>query len=287
MGNWQSGAISDTVAPGSSISYESGPTASGPHAVSNSLIFEDDDSANEGAWVKIVPEGVRAEVFTDNELKASTTLVFCDQRTRAFKVGTDTFQLTLYGTAPRKQSFGAKRSFSGRYGQYSPATAVCQDPKAEIPAEKPVPACRGGGGVHSVTVPRITEPPYRGRGIQWVRSSYVTCRVPVWRDLDCKPRNQIFRQSKLSADLHATYRVWYDFNTGSGGVGSHPSNAVPDQSQDDPQTHPQDDQQSETPEVMPDTGAGGLAAGATISVDNVVTGLTMLAGASSVVLRQR
>ena len=58
---------------------------------------------------------------------------------------------------------------------------------------------------------------------------------------------------------------------------------TPDNQQDDVQ----DDQQGEMPDELPDTGAGGLAAGATIPVGNAAAGLAMLVGAGFAVLRRR
>lgn len=43
----------------------------------------------------------------------------------------------------------------------------------------------------------------------------------------------------------------------------------------------------EMPEELPDTGAGGLATGASIPVGNAAAGLTMLVGAGYAVLRRR
>jgi hypothetical protein len=48
-----------------------------------------------------------------------------------------------------------------------------------------------------------------------------------------------------------------------------------------------DNQQGEMPDELPDTGAGGLAAGARIPVGNAPAGLAMLVGAGYAVLRRR
>jgi hypothetical protein len=165
-----------------------------------------------------------------------------------------------------KQGLIAEPSFSGRYGAYSNETALCRDPKLEIPGDV-VPACKGGGAVYSVTMPRITEPPYGLQAVEWVHSSYTDCAVPS----DCMPSDQTFHRSELSSELHATYKAWYDFDTGTGGAGSGLS----------------DDQQGEMPENMPETGVGGLAPGAAIPVGNAAAGLMLVFGAGYVVLRRQ
>lgn len=271
-GDESTGRISDRITPGASITYESGPAASGPHVIDRSPVFEDGtgDDPQDGVWVKVVPEGVGEEVFNVH-VKESTTFVFCEQRTRAYRVGTDTFKLTMYGTVPPKQSMGVQRSFTGRYGPYSHSITACADPKAGVPADGPVPACRGGGTVYAITLPRITEPPGGLQGVQWMRESYASCTLPARSDPDCRPREETFLRPKMSPDLHATYAAWYDFDTGTGGAGARPGV----------------DQHGQTPEEMPDTGAGGLATGATIPVGNAAAGLAMLIGAGYAVLRQR
>ncbi len=56
-----------------------------------------------------------------------------------------------------------------------------------------------------------------------------------------------------------------------------------DQQTDDTEDDVQDDEQTE----MPQTGAGGLAGGASMPVGNAATGLAMLVGAGYAVLRRR
>ena len=67
------------------------------------------------------------------------------------------------------------------------------------------------------------------------------------------------------------------------GTGAGDDQQTPENQQDDTQ----DDQQGQMPEKLPDTGAGGLAPGATIPVGNATTGLMMLGGACYAVLRRR
>ncbi|MDP9351317.1 MAG: hypothetical protein M3P51_07235 [Chloroflexota bacterium] len=234
-----SGPLPDKIAPGRRITYQSGPLASGPHVISRRLIFESHADMRGGAFVHIVPEGVGAKLFTDAGRKEGVTLVFCDQHTRTYRVSTDTFELTLYGTVPRMQSFEVRQSFSAQQEIFGPAIPVCQDSKAEIPSDKPAPACRGGGSIQSLTVPQITTPQRRLQAVQWIRRSYADCTIPVWRDRDCTPQDQTFYTSKVGVDAQGTHKAWYDFDTGRGGSGEGPGGRMPG--------------------GMPTTGGGGMA----------------------------
>ncbi len=89
--------------------------------------------------------------------------------------------------------------------------------------------------------------------------------------------------------MDATQVAWYDFDTGVGGVGQRPG--APDNQQGDSQddTQPPDNQQTdggETPEAMPETGAGGLSPRAPIRLGNVA-GFAMLLAACNAILRRR
>ncbi len=239
--------VSDKLSPGESITYESGSAASGPNVLTRKFIFDrdpDPDGIDDGAMVVIVPKGAREEVFTHALWKEGTTVVRCKERSSDYWVSTETLELTLYGTVPPMQSFSTTRTFSGPtfYGSqehYGIGAALCQDSKAEIPADKPGPACRGGGSVHSVTVPQVNRTPYKLLSIEWIRRSFADCTIPVWRDRDCTPQDQTFLTSKVGVDAQDTHRAWYDFDTGRGGAGEGPGGRMPG--------------------GMPTTGGGGMA----------------------------
>lgn len=84
--------------------------------------------------------------------------------------------------------------------------------------------------------------------------------------------SEVFRATEETIDADMTNTAVYTFGTGVG---------------DDKQDDTKDDQQGEMPREMPDTGAGGLAPGATIQGGNAAVGLTLLVGAGYAVLRRR
>ncbi len=106
-----------------------------------------------------------------------------------------------------------------------------------------------------------------------------------WQDWNSGEGDTIHSQTEvLNGDM--TNYAWYDFDANTGGGGKGP---VTGDVQDDQQggAKPGHDQQGEMPGEMPETGAGGLAPGVTIPVGNAAAALTMLVGASYVVLRRR
>ena len=186
---------------------------------------------------------------------------------------TKTFELTLNGTVPQTDYFTVT------YSVRNPETSeplfddieqFCGSGDGTVP-------CEGAGTVYTtaVEVPRGSE-----LSFAFMRSS------------TSGGEDDEFHSGTETLNANMTNTAWYTYGTGAGddkqtGDGKDTSvgddEQTPDNQQDDTADDAQDDQQGEVPEELPETGAGGLAAGATIAA----AGLTMLMGAGYAVLRRR
>ena len=168
---------------------------------------------------------------------------------------TKTFELTLNGDVPQGHGFSVNFHLdddpSGEGG-----IAFCGSTGS--PAEPGIEPCEGDGTVYSAKVELD-----RGTTIAFTYLS-----LPGGDEPD-RPFN--VGTETLDADM--TTSTEYTF--------------FGDGERDDKQGGARDGTRGKTPAEMPDSGSGGLAAGATIPVGNAAAGLTMLVGAGYAVLRRR
>ena len=175
---------------------------------------------------------------------------------------TKTFELTLNGTVPADQEFYAVFAIGSSDGQFFYFCGPTREKQ-----------CVGDGTVYTASVD--------------IPAGYDTETYFYRVNTDTGEKEE-FASYAERIDEDMTNRAWYTFGKGTG-AGDDQQDDVQDDSTgtgDDAQDDTQDDQQGEMPEEMPDTGAGGLAAGATIPVGNAA-GLTMLLGAGYAVIRKR
>ena len=188
-----------------------------------------------------------------------------NQQTGGKGIVTKTFKLTLNGPVPDDRAFGVAFGTLGRL-QRDELTEVifCGQPEAQISGRNGDVSdedCVGGGETYTygVNFPKGTSLYFTFitavEGGEELTAEHffgnITLAGPGEADV-------------LNADTVNT--AWYTFgkDTGAG-----------------------DDQQGEMPQELPDTGAGGLATGATILTVNAAVGLAMLAGAGYAVARRR
>jgi hypothetical protein len=191
-----------------------------------------------------------------------------------------TFELTLNGTVPENETFVVRFLVAGGEGNTFDLSLCGEGAQDE---------CTGDGAVYGGFIKVL-----KGAQIDFafVRSS----------------TGEVFHEGTETLDADMTNTAFYTFGkgTGAGDEQEKPDTAageVPDNQQegdkdtdtdtgagevpDNQQEDVQDDQQGEMPEELPETGAGGLASGATIPVGNAAAGLVVLVGASYALLRRR
>ncbi len=123
--------------------------------------------------------------------------------------------------------------------------------------------------------------------VEWVRTRPL-CERPG-SDPTCRYREDPFATATMPIAMDATQVAWYDFDTDVGGVGRRPG--VADNQQGDTQDDTQlpDNRQTdggETPEELPDTGAGGLVAHPPLRLGNVAS-VAVLLSTCFAILRRR
>jgi hypothetical protein len=196
--------VADRLAPGASITYQSGPAASGPHVLTRRFIFEREVEGNDdGAFVQLrPPEGVPDEEWL--ELKGGGPFLYCDVRKSEVSITLLTFRLTLYGTSPGKQRFWLDPQRPN----------LCWDPGFEIQVGPP---CKAGGTTHTTVMPVLLSPSTTERAnARWMRGSNTL-----------EGRRNTFHTSKIVLGTDATHAAWYDFDTGRGGAGDGPEGQMP------------------------------------------------------------
>ena len=161
---------------------------------------------------------------------------------------TKTFKLNLTGDVPEGQGFGVGYNLDDDpFGEGF--FAFCGPPG--LSKEPNIEPCKGDGTVYS-------------RSVELERGTTIVFNY-LYSPGGDEP-DQPFKVGTETLDVDRTNTAEYTFgkDTGAG-----------------------NDQQGEMPQELPDTGAGGLATGATILTGNAAVGLAMLAGASSAVARRR
>jgi hypothetical protein len=175
---------------------------------------------------------------------------------------TKTFELTLNGTMPEADAYYVAYAEADRVGSEASIIVLCGEPGFEsTPGEA---ACEGDGKVYTGTAefPEGTEIEYG-----------------FFRKQAADAEAERFHSGTETLDADMTNTAWYTFGGGSDDVKQ-------DDDDKDTGTGAGDDRQDEMPEELPDTGAGGLARGATLPLSNAAAGLTMLMGAGYTVLRR-
>lgn len=218
---------------------------------------------------------------------------------------TKTFEFTLTGQAPEGTAFFAVFVESPA-GEPVAFVVFCGDPGLESVGVEPEAACEAGVYTRSVEVaagtsidfdfvrtgPEILDELFHG-GTETLNADMTnTAFYTFGKDMGTGDEQEVPDNQQDGEDK--------DTDTGAGddqqddtqdgddkGTGSGAGDDTQDDTPDDTQDDVQDDQKGEMPEEMPDTGAGGLATGATIPVGNAVARLTMLVGAACAIRRRR
>lgn len=175
---------------------------------------------------------------------------------------TKTFELTLNGTVPADQAFHVGFTAVHDDGAVSGTDQILWC--GQVQGFEPQVECKGGGTVYRRTV-EITSalrefPAGTVLQAQWRRFDGDTGASDEF----------LVMEEPLDADMPYTAEYTFDGGAGDDGQDETPSN-----------------QQADTPEETPETGAGGLAPGTSIPVGNAAAGLAMLVGAGYAVVRRR
>jgi len=229
---------------------------------------------------------------------------------------TKTFELTLNGDVPEGQAFFAQYLVEGQPEPTAGSVLFCADVSSDVPE------CEGDGTVYRESV---QLPAGSGLDFRFIRSdevgdlelfhegnetlnsdmtntAFYTFGTGAGDDQQEVPDNQ---QTGGGKDAGAGDDQQDDTqdNTQDEGTGAGDDQQVPDNQQDgedkdtgsgagddvedDTQEDVQDDQQGEMPEELPDTGAGGLATGASVPWGSFGLAASGLLAAGYAVLRRR
>lgn len=218
---YSSSPLSDKLGPGESITYESGPSASGRHVLSRRLLFE---AVPDHGWKEEQGSAI-LYIRSEGVEQGAVMSVGCEQRSARFSLYHYTFKLTLYGKVPSEQPrtvFNVAirgirlEPFGGE------ALTLCYHGAVNEPPHKAA-HCEGGGRTNTLrmTVP-LVQVPASPVPVYWERSPY-----------------EVFHTGMTRINQDRAYTAWYDFDTGRGGLGS---------GRDRP-----------LPSLMPETGGGALS----------------------------
>ena len=194
---------------------------------------------------------------------------------------TKTFELTINGMVPADQAFSVGY---GQRGEEGTLLVFCGDPQSELAESQP--PCKAGVYTRSVEVTAGTT-----IGFSFIRTDPGT--------------DEVFHSGTETISADMTNTAWYAFDkdTAASDVHDETQDADKDSSTgtdddqqsdvdkdigagDDQPDDTQDDLQDKVPDRLPETGAGGLAPNATISISNAIAALALLVGAGYTVVRR-
>ncbi len=167
-------SLSDQLAPDESITYESGPAASGPHVLTRNLIFEDGATPDDEDGVGIYLRPKSMPLARWRELAGAQIpflTVQCTEGRGDFVLGMQTFQLTLYGTETGKNLFDVRSSQPGSR-VLGPSVTFCQDYVPGPTKDNIVPPPCAGGGTDYTRVRPVGVMREGGDtlAVEWVRT---------------------------------------------------------------------------------------------------------------------